>query len=427
MEQTKLLSRDRYQWDKKRNKLEKEIEKLSARKNNLENEIKTRIGPVERKEQEIQVKEKRLSEDELELNQKEDEVINKVEELKKVEEEIKNKEEEIVKEVKKLEDNKEILLNEEKKVIERLKTLKEREKKFKEDFELVKQSKKVLEQAFWKKYNSFMKLKHEWDKKEMLLKEVLAYIEGQKQGVPRWIKEIESNVTLINRKEDEIREGLYKIEEDKRLLDEKEQEIIDKIGVLNQREKSLLSKEEDLKKREELVEHARSLVDNIPKITEEMIAIKTRSSQEQEKLKRTTGEAVAKWAMVKDKERDVQERMRRLEEGKRMIKEEESKLAKEIEEFQKQEFDMYLKKRLEAPGIEIFETKRLPKEHYEVYSLIDQGKELIRNGDLYGAEKIVSKIKEYYDRLKDTDRHKRKINYNLLELITDLKLASLAQ
>ncbi len=68
----------------------------------------------------------------------------------------------------------------------------------------------------------------------------------------------------------------------------------------------------------------------------------------------------------------------------------------------------------------------MPKEHYEVYSLIDQGKELIRNGDFVEAEKIVSKIREYYDRLKESDKHKRKINYNLLEMITDLKLATLA-
>jgi hypothetical protein len=101
-------------------------------------------------------------------------------------------------------------------------------------------------------------------------------------------------------------------------------------------------------------------------------------------------------------------------------------LNKQRDDFQKQEFDTYLKHRLEHPGIEIFETKRMPKNHYEVYSLIEQGKSLINSGNLGEAEKVVSEVQTYYDRLKDGDSEKRRINYNLLELITDLKLASLA-
>jgi len=426
-EQIKLLSNEKYEWDKRRGKLEKEIENLTIRKNNLEREIQERTAPIDTKEQELVIKEKRIREDELELNKKEDEIISRVDELKRVEINIKDKEDEIEKDVKRLDENKDVLLTEEKKVLDRLKILKERESKIQENFELIKQSKKVLEQAFWKKFNSFMILKNEWDKKEQLLKDVLAYIEGQKKGVPQWMKEIDHNVKLINQKEDEITITVQQIEEDKQLLDGKEKEIIDRIEQLKQKEHMLSTKEDDLKKREIVVENAKSLVGNLPKFTEQLNQLKVQIAEEQEKLKKTTDEAVAKWTFVKDKEREVQEQLKHLEQGQKIIKEEEERLAKEKEGFETQEFDTYLKTRLEEPEMEIFKTKNLPKEHYDVYALIDHGKQLIRTGSLFEAEKIISRVKEYYEKLKETDKHKKRLNYELLEMITDIKLASLSQ
>jgi hypothetical protein len=74
---------------------------------------------------------------------------------------------------------------------------------------------------------------------------------------------------------------------------------------------------------------------------------------------------------------------------------------------------------------EIATEKISPEEKTRIHALIDQVKNLIHTGNIAGARQMLAQIEQEHRKIKDSP-DKRIIGYDILDLKTSLKLASLS-
>jgi chromosome segregation ATPase len=279
------------------------------------------------------------------------------------------------------------------------------------------------------------------------------------------IRNLELDKELLDKKEDEIDSTARRIESDKLLVEQKEEEILEKISLMEELQATAPKREEEMKKiRQELDAYDKALsekekqldrdyqkklkeldktkfqlektmdrlekkeakiaavkelrvnitaMENKLKQLDNLIAVK---ESEIGSLKTEATKDVAISLEVKRMEEELEKRQKEIEEKERQLLREEAEAETgEFHEYIEHETARYAKPAL--PKI---------KEATDVYSMIDEARELINMGRLNEARAIYAKIGNIYEQLDVAPTDKKRVYYAILELKTDIELAYLA-
>lgn len=165
---------------------------------------------------------------------------------------------------------------------------------------------------------------------------------------------------------------------------------------------------------------------SIPVLEGKYKELQKQIAKKEQELHRTTEEAVAKWELLKDKELELKKREKNVEEGKKLLKHLQNKLIDEranLSDKEAKEYfasDIHIKEAQE----EMVELKTL-KAKPEIIEMIEKARFLFNNNKVNEAKDILKRVKNDFEKAKLSQKDKRKAYYDMMEIATEIKLASL--
>ncbi len=406
MDSTKELSRDVYQWNKKKTEIEQDVMELEKKRQMILN-----------LEKDWEIKKRSVEEDKKVLSEKEPEMHMKISEVENYKRELEIKEVEINAKLKEMEENRTVLLVEEEKVKKRLIELKEKNDLFNENMIKLIEVKKKTEIDMSQRLREMQEARNEWQALLGILQDDVKYVKELeiKMTSPSVMTELQDDAQLIVKKEKEIVKEVERLEQDRELLERRQNEILRKVEQLEGLEK-------DIAAREAKIARAKELKENLALFEKGTAEAKKKYEEEQQRLNKLIEEGNAKLGYLKDRELEITRRETEVKLKEQWIVDKENELKKEREIMEKEGLHKFVERQREERVM--YPETVMPK-NADIEILIKQARELIRAGRLEEAKRNIKQIQVLYSRLRNEDENKRRINYEIIELQTDIKLAVL--
>lgn len=351
----------------------------------------------------------------------------------------------------------ESMLNQKKNEAEELKDLLEKEKskllEFQKKIEdkIAELNKRELdikdkERVILQRFNELKSIKENLDLKEAeIVKRVNALIE-EREMLEQKEKEIVDRIRELEVLNKKLEEEKKKGEERIRRIGVREQNIKQRLEEMKAFEKNLKEREKDVNRKIALIEKGREILKKMPsleknykRLIREIPNLENRIKRFEEKhrdeknfILNKTKELEAKEAELKQRELELEDKKEkllkiqfRLLEEKNRIEEERLKLYIRTEKSNYEGYEIYKS----SSGEEIKSSSELLKplpiiEFDDNDSAIEEAQEAIRVRDFERAENLIKKLEEKYRSMPDCE-DKKNLYYKILELRTDLKIATL--
>lgn len=257
-----------------------------------------------------------------------------------------------------------------------------------------------------------------YEKKESLLSQkeqaIKDMLSEKLSEIDRRENDLDTKQKMLEKEEQDILmriEKLEKTEEDLRIVESSMTKKYEKMMEI----KRFISEEDD-KIRQEIreIENARSLKQAIPKIQAAYSRIK-------DKMRRIEKEALGKFVVIKEKEKELKSKEQELNSFSESLIEKEEKLKKERAAFEhlKGEGIFNLIKEEES----YIPSHESSKEENQVRQLLEDARDLIKQGDKKTAEDKIRQAESIYHKMDDS--RSSDITYEIMELQTEIKLADL--
>ena len=307
--------------------------------------------------------------------------------------------------------------------------------------ELVKQ-KTDLEEEIKFKTQELSRLKSEWDGMIGALKSAKEDIHKEKMDVR---KLVETDLKSLAEKEDETVQLVRELEKDSIRLEENQKAIVGKVRImekskkayetaltkLREKEKQVMHQEALAKKMLAYTEREKTIVDaqraKIKESKELRTDVKTLDARYRELLGLTQkaerkammyGVRVKEQETVSKKEKLLERREKQLQEQAWKLSLREQTLESKREEVVKE----YLQEAVEKT----FAAAPLIGERYpKIHQMIDSARKNLEHGDIDTAARIVVELELLAEQIKNPEE-KRLVSYDIKDLKTSIKLASLA-
>ncbi len=415
----------------KKSKLEKDVNILVSNKNALEEDIKKL-----KFESDVLKTEHSNKSESLNLVKKEILSIEEGNDIRKKELFAKemelNQEEKIIDaKLKEIEKNKEILLKEEGKVVSKLKKVKEKSDILKANSSILFNLKDEVDVGLVEKEKKLDELKGEWDCMEGVLEKSKEVLFEKNKYIECGLKNFEENIKTLN-----------KIENVKAEISEKENYVKNKIVNLDKRESSVKAKEDRIKKARDLKANIDDLNQKVVILTDIHDSLKKRISDKSQILNRMEKEE-ANLKIEKDKELSelrsseedivmkeldlirtenrINDEEIGLEAKEKVFEDKEVLVDEKLKEIGDKGFIEELKKEVSAP---IKKSERIVKDT-DVHAAIEEARRLIGSNKISEATSLIKEIQKMQRKIKADGAEKRKIDYDVMDLETDIKLACL--
>ncbi len=320
----------------------------------------------------------------------------------------------------------------------------EHDKLLKEATRALATDKKVFEDEVRARKAELLLLQQEWDKRRGQLKEEKESLQSEKADVRTLV---ETDVTLLKDKEDEMVEAIAMFEHDRKKLEEEEKSLLKRVAELerakaafereqkglNDKEKRIVDGERVVKKGMEYIETERRKIeqdkDQIYR-ARELKKMLPQLEHKYEELRKSmdrlrahvmeTGTRPAVSRVLKEREKELAVREKGVEFGVRKLMEREHEVEA-LEQRKEKAFKEYLREEVERveqgkPGREIMNP--------EIHAMIDDAREKVMRGQLDDAVRLVSEAEYLIDKLGDASQ-KRLLMYDVRDLKTSIKLATL--
>ncbi|MFH0978775.1 MAG: hypothetical protein V1837_05740 [Candidatus Woesearchaeota archaeon] len=275
------------------------------------------------------------------------------------------------------------------------------------------------------------KIREEWEIKEGMLKEKSARVLEDKVKVERMLEKIEADVSLLDGKEEDILQKIDTLERDKKLLDKEEEQIIAKVRKLEFAEEGLKKREATVKefertigKEEQRITEAAKKVDNAKEYQKEIPKLERHYNKLRKQYLKIEEEALAKSAMIKREHETLTQKETDLEAREIILKQKESQLISEEYEL------IHAKETLEkgilhdyAPTEMIGTPVNDTIQYAKMQALVNKARDDISKGALDEAKRTVDAIENLMQSMQEGE--KRQLVYDLMELKTDIRLATL--
>lgn len=412
------------------------IKQLEEEKNSLNEDLKLHLMNLSASHLTVQQRQLELDAIKKDLEQKEHELGEKDSRLGEIQGLLQQKEQELDKKEYLLRTHYDSVLSREAEYKNVTEELTGREKELRGQAQMLGQKREIFEQELPGTLEKLTKLREEWQAKDMLLMERASQIMKDKAEIEKMLGKVESDVTLLDKKEKEIVSKIGNLERDKNLVDKEEGRVLQKVKKLEQVEQALRQREghiqelertignEERRLREEVerFEHAKAIKPELPKIEREYKKL----------LKRYEAieyDSVAKRELLKQEESEIEMKKKELEEKDLLLDRKEEQLVQEEyelmhakESLEKGMFEDYVHQQIRA-SIETPRSVTYDTRYSKIYALIDKARGHIAGRALDDAKQIIDAIEFEMQNMQEADR--KAFVYDVMELKTDMKLASL--
>ena len=410
------------------------IKQIEEENNNLNDDLKMHLEHMHASQATAEEREQELNRVQQELEQKDKRLVAKDSGLAEIQALLQQKEEELSKKELLFRDHYSRLTAGSKDYSQ---ALENKEKDLQQQAQIVGQQKDLISEELPFTLDKLAKLREEWETKENLLKEKVGQLLKDKEEVEQMLAKVDSNVSLVTQKEDEIVQKIEQLERDKRLLDREEDRVIQKVqklelaeGKIKERERNIRQLEQTISKEEtrlreevEKWEQLKSIAPELPKLEREYNKLRS-------KYEKIEFESVAKREMLRKDEEGNKRKQRELEEQELIVKTKEDQLVKEEyelvqakENMAKGMFEEYLRQQVN-PYSGMPATNLTDKKYDYIYSLIEKARGCIAVRSLQEAQLTINQIEGAMQSVEESER--RVLVYDIMELKTDIKLATLS-
>jgi hypothetical protein len=294
-----------------------------------------------------------------------------------------------------------------------------------------------------------MVAQQEWEKKLSDLKDEMGDIKREKSDVR---KLVDSDIVALKEKEDELVQSISMLEKDRERLINEEKSLIAKLREFEKGKREMETQEQRLKKQQSVLEEQeKKIADNerimnkgmlfleqeklkLEKMKDEVYRSKKlrqvlpqlekRYNQLTSQLHKAEARLIdatikpSKARMVKELERELEDKQKGLEKGfsRLLVRENE---VRDLEERREKAFENYLRKEAK--------TEESPKQlvHPEIHSMIDEAREKLMRGDIDTAVRMVAEAELLVERVESAEL-RRMLMYDIKDLKASIKLASLS-
>ena len=326
----------------------------------------------------------------------------------------------------------------------------EKEKQVEAAINDLQQRKLQLEEEFTFKKQEFDDLHARWDEYAPQLEDAKKLL---KQTTNKMTRLAETDLALMKEKEEELIDTVSLLEQERKRVEKKTATMLKALQKLDAKSIDVKTREENTKaldrdlkikekelqkglatlakdqervtKLQERLSLAKELKMNIPQMEKRHDLLKKELDKAEAKLMAVAPEALAKRELLKDLEGQVKSRGQELKTREILLTNRESILERKEKRFEEHEDEALMDYMHETVEKEI---GKLPtKTRYpEIQELLDQARSALNRNDTNIAVRLAAEIDLLLDKLKGVEE-KQKFTYDLLELKTDIKLASLAE
>ena len=228
-------------------------------------------------------------------------------------------------------------------------------------------------------------------------------------------KLIEDDLSMLQEKEDEIKSTIKHLEQDHKLLDKKENEIVKKIKTLEKLERDVKKRETEINNIQSTFKKRETTVSQKEKKVEKYI--KTLES-EQKKLHTK----ITKLNRLKELKTELPKMEKKYTQLKDLVEKTEQKIEKM---GIRRRYEDIMEKQIEKPYtyIEREPVKLEKPSNVEPQDLIRKARSLLESGNINEANQLIGQLDELSQNLSASK--KRELMYDMMELRTNIKLASL--
>ena len=241
------------------------------------------------------------------------------------------------------------------------------------------------------------------------------------------VKGFEKEHTRIDKKKQSLRNQIAKLEKvSNKYADllQQEKDLKAQEKTLEKGQNALAKDKERVAKIEAKVQHAKELKMNIPMLEKKYAKFMDQVAQAEAKLMAVAPEALAKRELLKDMQTEIGSSRKELETKERLLTNREHIFKRQQEHFEEREEEALMEYMHETAEQEMG-TLPIKTRYPEIQELLDQARASLNKGDANTAVRLAAEIDILIEKLKEVGE-KRKLNYDLLELKTNIKLASLA-
>ena len=388
------------------------------------------------------------------LQDEEQSIVSRVNLLEKDEALLRKRETEVVNKVEKLEENSNILKQEEKKIISKLKEVSEREKAIRESQKNLAKVKRILEIDLTNQGRKLVKLRKEWVSSEDTVKKMESTI-GTEKMIVEDIFEIKDDISNLRNKELEVIKLVRQMEKDQSRLEKAETRITQKENSLKAHEDSVKAQQKENKrimglniKLSDKIDSAKGIIKKLPQLKRDILRTQRTYEKEAAKLDKVITESLAKREMLKDFEVRLNEKEKQFKQNDESLKRREQLLVnmeynvlKEEDEIEDLKFKTYMGSELDGvsaqagadvkEGISLIMEKEplpedmIPKGPESIDLMIQRAQSLVKTLAIEDAERLCDEIEKISKEEQFSTEAMKKIEYSLMEIKTDIKLAKL--
>lgn len=393
------------------------------------------------------------------LRDEEQSIVSRVNLLEKDEALLKKRENEVVNKVEEFEENRNIIKQEEKKIISKLKEISEKEKAIRESQKNLAKSKRILEIDLANKGIKLGKLRKEWVSSEDTIKRLESTI-GTEKMIVEDIFEIKNDISNLRNQELEVTKLVRQMENNQYKLEKTEARIAEKENRLKAHEASVKAQQKENKrimglniKLSDKIDSAKSIIKKLPQLKKDILRTQRTYEKEAAKLDKVTAESLAKREMLKDFEARLNEKERQFNQNDESLKRREQLLVnmeynvlKEEDEIEDLRFKTYMGSELDGlsaqteaevsgadmkKGLSFVMEKEplpedmIPKGPENVDLMIQRAQSLVKTLAIEDAEKLCDEIEKISKEEQFSTEAMKKIEYSLMEIKTDIKIARL--
>lgn len=295
----------------------------------------------------------------------------------------------------------------------------------------------------------------ELEKKKVINQKILdenkRFLTGIKATISRETEEFKKNKKLLEKEETSILAKVKLLEKSTLKFHGAEARLIERTRIvngkiydfhqeqkevnneINRKEKNINEDKKWLDKQYQLLDDKKAKIRAVKEfrvgisgLEKKYKGIQKQITKKEQELDKITRESVAKWELLTDKETELKKREKVLAEGKKLLNKLQNKLIDERAALSDKELKQYLttEDHFEDVKEEMKEIKTL-KGRPEIFDMIEKARFLFNNNKVNEARGLLNKIKTRYEKEKLSQRDKKKVYYDMMEIATEVKLASL--
>jgi hypothetical protein len=276
-----------------------------------------------------------------------------------------------------------------------------------------------------------------------MVKGDIASLDERETDIINKIKEVESDQKKLRVQENAIlknvkalesaRKRFESLDEKQRGIEAAQKELAKREKILDRETKKAIDARRRFEKKATKIANVKALKENLPALEKRYLKLNNMAKAAEARLLGSSADQLSKRERLKDMESQIKGRELMIEKEKKALSEQEEEMMRREAEIKLQEsgwkkreteaYADFLRRNLQEEPIAGVAKAREEK-YPQIYQMIGDIRRKIDTRDITGARRAISNLQSACDEMVSLE-DKRMINYDISELKTSIKLASL--